>query len=56
MHRYLHEPEVTAASFRDDGFFKTGDIARREGSYYFIMGRASVDSESFNPNMKKSSR
>lgn len=26
------------------GFFKTGDIARREGPYYFIMGRASIDS------------
>ncbi|RFU31222.1 hypothetical protein B7463_g5091, partial [Scytalidium lignicola] len=41
--RYLHEPEATTASFREDGFFKTGDIARRVGPYYFIMGRASID-------------
>lgn len=26
-----------------NGFYKTGDIARREGRYYFILGRASID-------------
>jgi malonyl-CoA/methylmalonyl-CoA synthetase len=26
-----------------DGWFKTGDFCRREGPYYFILGRASVD-------------
>ena len=30
----------------EDGYFKTGDIARREGDFYFILGRASVDSKS----------
>lgn len=26
-----------------DGWFQTGDICRKEGEYYFIIGRASVD-------------
>jgi len=41
--KYLHYPEGTANAHDKDGFFKTGDIARREGKYYFIDGRASLD-------------
>lgn len=43
--RYLYDPVATAAAFTPDGYYKTGDIARREGNYYFILGRASIDSE-----------
>ncbi|OJJ45057.1 hypothetical protein ASPZODRAFT_100198 [Penicilliopsis zonata CBS 506.65] len=41
---YWRRPEATAREFTADGWFKTGDVARRssEGAY-FIQGRASVD-------------
>ncbi|KAL4957304.1 hypothetical protein BDW69DRAFT_156640 [Aspergillus filifer] len=41
---YWRRPEATAKEFTEDGWFKTGDVARRnaEGAY-FIQGRASVD-------------
>lgn len=35
--------EATRNAHDEDGYFKTGDIARREDDNYFIMGRASVD-------------
>ncbi|EAS29366.3 uncharacterized protein CIMG_08112 [Coccidioides immitis RS] len=41
--KYLHDPTATAAAHDAEGFFKTGDIARREGRNYFIMGRSSID-------------
>ena len=41
--KYLHDPEATRNAYDANGYFKTGDIARREGKYYFITGRASVD-------------
>ena len=41
--KYLHDPDATAKAHTDDGYYRTGDIARREGKYYFITGRASVD-------------
>jgi malonyl-CoA/methylmalonyl-CoA synthetase len=41
--KYLHDPEATRAAFTEDGYFRSGDIARRQGKYYFIVGRASVD-------------
>lgn len=41
--KYLHDPEATANAHDPDGYFKSGDVARREGKYYFIVGRASVD-------------
>ena len=41
--KYLHDPEATKNAHNEEGYFKTGDIARREGKYYFITGRASVD-------------
>lgn len=43
MTRYLFDDAATAAAHDKDGFFKTGDIGRREGKYYFILGRASLD-------------
>ncbi|KAL2404372.1 CoA ligase [Exophiala dermatitidis] len=41
--KYLHDPEATTNAHDADGYFKSGDVARREGKYYFIVGRASVD-------------
>ena len=41
--RYLFDHDATAKAHDSEGFFKTGDIARREGQYYFILGRASLD-------------
>lgn len=41
---YWRRPEATAKEFTADGWFKTGDVARRnETGAYFIQGRASVD-------------
>lgn len=41
--KYLHDPEATAQAHDEDGYFRTGDIARKEGKYYYIIGRASLD-------------
>lgn len=41
--KFLFDPEATAASHTETGYYKTGDIARREGDYYWILGRSSVD-------------
>ena len=43
--RYHQNPHATLASFDENGYYKTGDKGRREGSYFFILGRASIDSE-----------
>lgn len=44
---YLRDPQATAQAHDEEGYFRTGDIARREvangTSYYYIVGRASVD-------------
>ncbi|KAJ7557347.1 hypothetical protein O6H91_05G123100 [Diphasiastrum complanatum] len=41
---YWRKPQVTKDSFRDDGFFKTGDAATKyEDGYIVILGRTSVD-------------
>jgi malonyl-CoA/methylmalonyl-CoA synthetase len=40
---YFGKPEATAAAFTEDGFFRTGDVAMREGGSYRILGRESVD-------------
>ncbi|KAJ5516092.1 hypothetical protein N7527_007652 [Penicillium freii] len=41
---YWRKPEATASEFTADGWFKTGDVAKRDSSgAYFIQGRASVD-------------
>jgi len=41
--KYLFDDDATLKALDDDGYFKTGDIARREGDFYFILGRASID-------------
>ncbi|OBT71013.1 hypothetical protein VF21_10004 [Pseudogymnoascus sp. 05NY08] len=41
--KYLDDDTATAEIFDKDGFFRTGDIGRREGPNYFILGRASID-------------
>lgn len=40
---YWGKPEATAKTFTEDGWFKTGDIAVIEDSYFRILGRDSVD-------------
>ncbi|KAL4806794.1 hypothetical protein BDV18DRAFT_120063 [Aspergillus unguis] len=41
---YWRRPEATAKEFTSDGWFKTGDVARRDAAgAYYIQGRASVD-------------
>jgi malonyl-CoA/methylmalonyl-CoA synthetase len=40
---YFGKPEASAQSFTADGFFRTGDVAVREGGYYRLLGRESVD-------------
>ena len=38
---YWRNPEKTAASLTRDGWFRTGDLGRRDGrGYFFIVGRA----------------
>lgn len=41
--KYIFDPAATAAAHDENGYYKSGDIARREGEYYYILGRASVD-------------
>lgn len=41
--KYLFDEEGTRGVLDEQGYFKTGDIARREGDFYFIEGRASID-------------
>ena len=36
---YYKNPEATAASFTEDGWFKTGDMGTMEGDYVIIRGR-----------------
>ena len=41
--KYIWDPEATRKAHSEDGYYQTGDIARREGEYYWIEGRASID-------------
>ncbi|CEN61091.1 hypothetical protein ASPCAL07757 [Aspergillus calidoustus] len=41
--KYLNDEAATASAHDSEGYFITGDIARREGNNYFILGRASID-------------
>lgn len=41
--KYIHDPQATANAHDADGYFRSGDVARREGKFYFIVGRDSVD-------------
>lgn len=36
---YLDDPATTAQSFTEDGWFRTGDLARCEGGRYYFAGR-----------------
>ena len=45
---YHLDPDATEAAFDEHGYFKTGDIGRRDGDYWFIKGRASMDSRFIN--------
>ena len=46
---YLRDPQATAQAHDEEGYFRTGDIARREfdpsgtSYYYYSTGRASID-------------
>ncbi|MDO4240191.1 long-chain fatty acid--CoA ligase [Micrococcus sp.] len=37
MSGYLGLPEATAAAFDDDGWLRTGDLARRDGEGYYVV-------------------
>ncbi|RMD39587.1 hypothetical protein DV735_g5541, partial [Chaetothyriales sp. CBS 134920] len=41
--KYLYDPVATKKAHNEQGWYKTGDIARREGRFYFIAGRENVD-------------
>ena len=41
--KYLYDDDATRQSLDEEGYFKTGDIARVENGMYWIMGRASID-------------
>ncbi|MDP6774902.1 MAG: AMP-binding protein, partial [Rhodospirillales bacterium] len=36
---YYKAPDINAAAFTDDGFYRMGDIVRRRGRYIFTEGR-----------------
>jgi malonyl-CoA/methylmalonyl-CoA synthetase len=40
---YWGRPDATAAAFANGGWFRTGDVAAREGGAFRILGRLSVD-------------
>ncbi|KAH6604034.1 acyl- synthetase [Trichoderma cornu-damae] len=40
---YMDDDQATRASFDDNGFYKTGDCARRVGQDYYFEGRISCD-------------
>ncbi|KAJ5092904.1 hypothetical protein N7456_008765 [Penicillium angulare] len=41
--KYLNDEKATTEAHDKDGYFRSGDIARQEGDYFFILGRASID-------------
>jgi malonyl-CoA/methylmalonyl-CoA synthetase len=41
--KYLNDEAATRQALDKQGYFRTGDIARKEGDYFFILGRASID-------------
>ncbi|KAJ5112956.1 acetyl-CoA synthetase-like protein [Penicillium angulare] len=40
---YLNDEAATKKAFDEDGFYKTGDLVRRVGGYYFFEGRVDSD-------------
>ncbi|KIV93384.1 hypothetical protein PV10_04598 [Exophiala mesophila] len=43
LSEYLYNPDATRKALDNDGYFRTGDLARVEGEHYFILGRMSTD-------------
>ncbi|KAF9892304.1 hypothetical protein FE257_002081 [Aspergillus nanangensis] len=41
--KYLFDEKATADSHDSEGFFRTGDVVRKDGPYFTILGRSSVD-------------
>ncbi len=41
----MYDPEATQRAFDEEGFYKTGDIARQECGLYYIEGRSAIDSK-----------
>ena len=41
--KYLGDAEATRKAHTPDGYYRSGDIARKENGYYWIEGRASID-------------
>jgi hypothetical protein len=47
---YLNNPAATANAITPDGWFKTGDVAIRDGEgYYYIVGASRLSSFIFAP-------
>ena len=49
---YLNNKKATEEAFVD-GYFKSGDIVRQEGEFFFVMGRKSIDNKPTTPNNKR---
>lgn len=43
--RYIFDEDATSQAFDQQGYYKTGDIARHEDDYFWILGRESIDSK-----------
>ncbi len=41
--RYWNGEDATRDAFTEDGWFRTGDIAKRDGEIYKILGRSNID-------------
>ncbi|KAL4887966.1 hypothetical protein BDV59DRAFT_211601 [Aspergillus ambiguus] len=41
--KYLFDKQATIESHDEDGYFRTGDVVQKDGPYYTILGRASLD-------------
>lgn len=40
---YFNKPDATASAFDENGWFRTGDIVKKLGCKYYILGRSSTD-------------
>lgn len=54
LESYLNDADATDNSHDDCGFFKTGDVVKKIGDHYFILGRISVDSQFLTPQTRVS--
>ena len=41
--KYIYDEAATRIAHDAEGYYHTGDLARKEGKYYYIIGRALVD-------------